>query len=393
MMTAGRRIRVQHVIEATTGGGRRHLRDVVFGLDRERFSAAVLCSTLRDQGFLDDVAAMTRRAVDVTTVPMLRAIAPLRDAVALGRIVRHLRRFPCDLVHTHSSKAGVLGRIAARIAGVRAVVHTPHVFAFQMDAAPGLRWVYRQVERLVTPLAQRVVCVSAWEKSDALRAGLGPEERFVVIPNGIDAAATAAAAEQGGVSREALGLTANDLVVGMVARFAPQKGHRYLLDAAPEVLRRAPGTRFLFVGDGELRARVAARIEAEGLGAACRIVTPTGSALPYYPLCDVCVLPSLWEGAPYALLEAMACGLPVLASRVGGVPEIITSGETGMLVAPRDGAALASGLVALLTRPALRVRLGGQASRAVKDAFAVADMVQRLEAVYDDILTQAAEPG
>ena len=230
---ASGRTTVAQVIEATTGGTRRHLLDLVTGLDPARFAVSVIGSPRRDPVFASDVEGLRLRGIGVTLVPMKREISPLSDLLACLRIYRQLRRSPVEIVHTHSSKAGFLGRIAARLAGVRAVVHTPHVFPFQMDVGAWRKSFYLQLERSATRLADRVICIYPGQKQEAVAAGLGPPEKFVVIENGVRS--NAAAGDDPGVRRELrkrLRIGEDQPVVGSLGRFTRQKGYEFLVHAA-----------------------------------------------------------------------------------------------------------------------------------------------------------------
>jgi len=309
------RIRVLHALEATTGGTRRHLSDVVHNLDGDRFDVSVLCSTLRDTAFLGDVDAMRAHGANVTIIRMLREIHPLADANALRRIAQHLHRGRYDIVHTHSSKAGILGRIAAWQARVPVVIHTPHAFAFQMDVAPPRRVLYALLERMAARLTDRIVCVCPSERAQALRHRIAAADRLAVIENAIDArniAARCAAVDRDAV-RHSLGIAPQDLVIGMAARFTRQKGHDILVEAVANLPSSLP-CRLLLPGAGSRKQAIAALIRRRGLADMCHLPATMDDLVPFYAALDVFVLPSRWEGLPYSLLDAMAAGKPIVAS-------------------------------------------------------------------------------
>ena len=377
------RIRILHVLEATTGGTRRHLSDIVFNLNTERFDVSVLCAALRDPAFLDDVADMRAHGADVTIIRMLREIHPLVDARALRQTRQHLRRGKYDIVHTHSSKAGILGRIAARQAGIPAVVHTPHAFAFQMDVAWPRRVFYALLERRAARFTDRIVCVCPSERAQALSHRIAPPERLTVIENAIDPqdiSARCAAVDRDSV-RRSFGFNPQDLVVGMAARFTHQKGHDVLVNAVSQLAPAMP-LRLLLPGAGKCKRAIKALIRRRGLADTCRLPDTLDDVSPFYAAVDVFVLPSRWEGLPYSLLDAMAAGKPIVASNSGGVSDTLQDGRTGLLVEPADTVALAGALERVLKDADLRTRLGRQARRAVERRDNLKQMIGKLENLY-----------
>jgi glycosyltransferase involved in cell wall biosynthesis len=386
-MTA--RIQVLEMLEATTGGTRRHLVDLATHLDPARFAASGLCATLRDPGFLEDVRAMQARGIPVTVIRMVRAINPVSDLAALARIVRHLRRQRYDIVHAHSSKAGFLGRVAARLCGVPAVIYTPHGFSFEMDVNPANRRLYLLLERLAARLTDRIICVCPSERATALRAQVGHADKCVVVENAVDAAQYDLQDVDATPLRRTFGFGDNDPVIGVIGRFSAQKGHRYLLEAFRGVVQSHPDARLLLVGQGELRQSLAQWITDFRLDRNCRMVEATGNMAQIHALCDLFVFPSLWEGLPYTLLEVMAAGKPVIATAVGGMPDAIVAGEDGLLVRPKDGTALHDAIMALLRDSALRARLGSAARRNMALRPQLADMVRQTEAVYAEALRRS----
>jgi glycosyltransferase involved in cell wall biosynthesis len=384
-----KRIRVLEVVEATAGGTRRHVTDLVCHLPPDRFELSVYCSLERDPDFARDIARMRERGVGVTVSPMRRAISPLRDAAAFFRLWRHLRRNGYDIVHTHSSKAGFLGRWAAAAAGVPVVLHTPHTFAFQMGVAPPLRLLYRLLERTASRVTDRFVCVSRSEREAAEAAGVAAAERCVVIENGVPAEAFEGGGDRAARRRE-LGLAAEAPVVGMAGRFEPQKGHRDLVLAAARVAQRVPGVRFVLLGEGTLVPEVKRLIGNLGLEGVFLLPGIVEDATAYYVAFDVMALPSRWESLPYSLLEAMAAGKAIAATRVGGMPEALDEGRAGRLVPPGDPGAMAEALAGLLQAPAERQALGEAARERARARYRLEDMVARVAELYASAVAAGA---
>ena len=377
------RIAVLHILEATTGGTRRHLMDLVTHLDRDRFSPSVICSTLRDPAILDDIRCLREAGIPVCVIQMVRAISPIRDLLAFLRMRRHIKRHSYTLVHTHSSKAGFLGRLAARVCRVPVVVHTPHVFAFQMDVSRARRALYSCLERFAARLTDRIICVCQSEREEALARRLAPAAKLTVIENGIPPPTAGEEIASRAELLAGIGIEAEGLVVGTIGRYTAQKGQPYLIRAAKRVIARFPKTQFLIMGDGETHGELRRLTTALALDAQCRLRPVPADTRPCHAAFDIFVLPSLWEGSPYTLLDAMAAGRAIVATRVGGVPEMIEHGVSGLLVPARDPEALANGIISLLEDTEMRKRLGGAAREAACGRYALADMVRKVENLYD----------
>jgi glycosyltransferase involved in cell wall biosynthesis len=273
---------------------------------------------------------------------MRYGVHPLADLQDCGRLVRLIRQQEFTLVHAHSSKAGVLGRLAARRCRVPAVVYTPNAFAFLGAQDRFHRWLYRSVEqRLGRTMTDMLICVSRSEMALAGRWAIVPSGHMATIENAIDAARYAPTISLTG-AKSALGLDPDLLVVGYVGRLAVQKGIEYLLQAAQQVLASGENAQFVLVGEGDFE-RVARQM-VESLGLEGHVLLPGyRTDIPQVlAALDVFVLPSLYEGMPYTLMEAMAAGRAVIATDVAGNRDLVRHEETGLLVPPRKARALAS---------------------------------------------------
>ena len=323
-------------------------------------------------------------------VDMTRRIAPFGDAFAFAAILRHLRAHRYEVVHTHSAKAGFLGRMAARLAHVPWIVHTPHGYPFEMDVPRPFKLLYFVLEKFCSRFTDRTICVCPHEARTAAERGLVAPANVAVIENGLRAVPNALGAD-GGESQRELARSPGDLCVGTVGRFSRQKGHRYLIEAARTVVSRFPRVRFFLAGEGELQKKLERKIRRLGLGSYFRMPGQLRDVGRLYETLDVYVSSSLWEGLPYTVLEAMQAGKPVVATAVGGVPDIITNEETGLLVPPRDASALAEKICQLLADPDTRRRLGTAATGTVHERYGAETMVRRIEDVYRAVLDE--KPG
>ncbi len=365
------RVKVALVLEATQGGTRRHVIDLLYGLDPARFDLLPVVSPRSDGEFQPDLERMWTEGRRVEVIPMRRQPAPLRDLLALWRLWRLFRRERPDVVHAHGSKGGLLGRLAARLAGVPRIYHTPHVYPFQWARGGLSRLVFLATERLLWRLSSKVVAVGQGQAEVALELRVAAPGRLTVIPNGVDAArfeALAAPANRARVRGE-LGLADGDLAVGMVARLSPQKGCGHFLRAARLVAAKHPEARFLLIGAGPLLPYLHAL--AQDLGIRERVIflghRPDADRL--YAALDLFVLSSLWEGLPYVLLEAGASGLPVVASRIPGCVELVEDGATGYLVELRNEEEIAARISELLADPGKRAAMGAAGRERVREGF------------------------
>lgn len=375
-------IRILHVITRMDVGGSTD--DVTMTLARLPGAAfaqrLVSGPTLEPPPRLGETLAAAGAPWD--TVPSLRRdVHPLADLRALGGVWRAIRRVRPDIVHTHTSKAGFIGRLAARLAGVRRIVHTPHGHIFHGYFTGASTRLFVAMERLATRFTERITVLTDAEAAQHLALGIGRPEQFVTIPSGVDLAEARARAADAPRVRRALGIEGDALLMGTVSRLVPIKGLTHLVAALPEILRRCPQAHLAVAGDGPERSALAA--QAGALGVADRVcflgfredVPAVVGAL------DLFVLPSLNEGLGKVLVTAMALGVPVLATKVGGVPEVVEDGRQGLLVPPADPAALAKAAITLLEdRAAAAAR--GAAGRIRAERFSAEVMLDRLAALY-----------
>lgn len=377
---------VVQIMEATTGGTRRHMVDLVNHLDRTQFEVSVICSNLRDDEFNRDINHFRANGITVHLVPMAREISLSRDWRAFRALSALFREHRYDIIHAQSTKAGVLARWAAHLSGSRAkLVYTPHVFAFLMRVTPFQRWAYVATERLTARFTDHLIAVSETDVQAALDHGLFKPDAITCIPNGIcpDRFQNLRSRAE---ARNVLKLAPEAFVVGTVGRLTQQKGQRYLLEAVPRILEAAPNAQFVFIGAGEDLPDLERLVQTLGLSSAVRFAGGREDVESLYPAMDIFVLPSLWEGCPYTLQEAMYSRLPVVATDIMGTREVIPSGQTGILVPPADPAALGKAILHLVRDPGLRASMSAAGRRRVEEHYTVQEMVDRTEDVYRAVL-------
>ncbi|MFA5205499.1 MAG: glycosyltransferase [Lentisphaeria bacterium] len=327
---------------------------------------------------------MAAPGVTVAEIPhLIREVRPWHDALAYRRLVRFFREQRFDVVHTHSSKAGILGRLAARRAGVPLVVHTVHGQAFHAHERWWRNRLFILAERRAARAADRIFAVCQAMVDQCVAAGVAPAAKYQVVYSGMELEPYLAGRRDPELRRQ-LGIPEHAPVVGKIARLFELKGHDCLLAAAAQVLREVPETRFLLVGDGLLRPALEA--QAVRLGIRDRIVF-AGLVSPaevprYVAQMDMVAHLSLREGLPRAVIQAFAAGLPAVGYPLDGTPEVIRDGETGRLCPVGDATAVAAALLALLRSPQ-PARAMGAAGRALAVArFDWRRMVADLEAAY-----------
>jgi len=374
------------LVQPTSGGVARHVGDLAEELVRRGWDVHVGCPA---------ESRLARRLADagatVHPVSFVRPVSPFGDARALLETRRLVRRLSCDIVHCHSSKAGFLGRFACRSLGMRRTIYTPHCLAFTGEPASPKGRFYRLVERIAGPWTGRWIAVSAAEAREIVDNRLGPEGRVRRVLNGIggfprrDAASAAA-------RRDALGLGADGggCVFMTVGRADRQKAFDVFVEAAILAAGRAPSARFVLVGgdytsEGEL-ARLGRRVDEAGAGGAVSFAGEVDDVATVLSAADVLVLPSRWESMPYVLLEAGAMGLPVVATPVGGVPELVEEGVTGALVPVDDAVALAEAMVRLAADPAGRRAMGDAMAEKVRP-LTVDAMAEGIVEIYGELLS------
>ena len=364
------------------GGAQEVALFTVANLDRARFQPVLLTGP---GGLLTDEAkALPGVAVEI--VPSLgRAIRPFRDARALVELVCLLRRRRPSIVHTHSSKAGILGRWAAWLAGVPVIVHTIHGFGITPSQPAWLRVLLIGLERLTGLITTHWVAVASVNIDEGVRWKFFRRERATIIRPGIDPRpfqAPLSLQERDRVRAE-LGAASGDELVGMVACLKPQKAPLDFVAVAARVCARRPAARFVLIGDGELRPAVEARIRAAGLEDRVRIVGWRRDVPTVMRALDAFLLTSHWEGLARVLLEARAAAVPVVATRVGGAEEAITDGRHGRLCEPGDIEGLADRLCEVLA--ACGEGAPGREGDDLPDEFESREMVRRVQQLYDKL--------
>ena len=350
--------------------------------DGVRFTSTLVAGTTAPhEGDMLDLARA--RSVEPIVLPALgREINPLDDLVALARMVQLVRRLTPDVVHTHMAKAGTIGRLAARICGVPLVVHTYHGHVFHSYFGAAKTRVFLTIERALGLLTDRIIVVGDGQRDEIAGYGVAPPGKLESIRLGLELAPLLHAEAARGRLRQELGIDASTPLVGIVARLVPIKAHEAFFDAAVRIREALPRVQFLVVGDGERRQALETLVQRRGLSRAVRFLGWRRDMLNVYADLDVVALTSRNEGSPVALIEALAAGRPVVATAVGGVPEVVINGDTGVTVPVADSRALADAVLTLLAERPLAERLGAAGRRHVYPRYDSSRLVDDVRDLY-----------
>ncbi|MDB2262456.1 glycosyltransferase family 4 protein [Halorubrum ezzemoulense] len=371
-MTGSERPRVFHLItRLLKGGAEAKTIATVCGLDDYAFTVGYGAEYDSDQ-----VDRLEREGIATKQFPLIRHYNPVTTVPAVLSLARYLRREDFDIVHTHSTEAGIIGRFAAALAGVPTIVHTVHGVPFADDRNAFLNRFVLACERQAAGYTDRIVTNADVIADDYLARGIGRREQYTTVYSGVDLDAFMDA-------EPADDLPGDRPRVVMVGRLADGKGHRVLLDAV-ESLGEFDGS-VCIVGDGPLYDPLVADVEERGLSNRVYLTGFRDDIPRVLAASDVLVLPSFREGTPRVITEAMASGLPVIATDIAGIPEQVVDGENGYLIPTGDSEALANRVDTLLADADLRERMGAR-GQARAQRFSVATMVEELDSVYQKLI-------
>ncbi len=372
------------VTRLDVGGVPAHLMLLLEGLRARAYDITIACGDCSPE----HAARLAALGVSLVRVELRRLLSPTNDFRGLVRLYRLVRHGRFDIVHTHMSKAALLGGLAGWLARGPVKVNTAHnLGSIAMPKAwlRALFWVYDKI--LLSVTMDAVITVSDHVRDTVLRSRLlGPDKVFT-IPNGVRSAGPSDAAAARAMLLAELGGGSGRLIVGTVARLVWFKGLDVLVAAAAMVVKSCPESVFVVVGDGPLRAELERQAQALGVARSFVFLGERRDVARLLRAFDVFVLPSVSEGMPVTILEAMDAATPVIATRVGGVPELVDDGETGLLVPPRDPEALGAAILRLLESPRLRADMGERGRERVARHFSAERMVTSTDLLFRRLLT------
>jgi glycosyltransferase involved in cell wall biosynthesis len=396
-VSVGEPVRVVRIIaRLNVGGPALHVSYLARGLASRGYATTLLAGQIAS-GESSMAFVADELGVEIEPIATLRReLSPLDDLRTLVRIVRVLRRVRPQILHTHTAKAGTLGRVASLLAGSARppiVIHTFHGHVLRGYFSPAVTTVYRTLERVLARFTTRLVAVSPETRDELVALGVSPAERFSVIRLGLDLEQRVASAPGAAHAlRDRLGIAADVFVIGWVGRMTAIKNVPDVLAAFAELRERGVEATLCLVGDGPERASVEQRAHELGIEDHVVFAGYEHELGAYYELFDVLVLTSANEGTPVVAIEALAKGTPVVATAVGGVGDVVSDGVDGVLVTVGDVVAIATALERLAHDPELGRRMGAVGAKRAGDRYRVERLVDDIDALYRELLTDAGLP-
>jgi glycosyltransferase involved in cell wall biosynthesis len=383
-------IRVLHPItRLIVGGAQENTMFTAALLNKERFRVEILSGpqTGSEGSLIDEVRA---RGVPLTIVPdLLRQVSPWHDVRALSEMARFMRRSGYTIVHTHSSKAGILGRLAARMAGVPIIVHTVHGWSFHDYMPSPVRSFYRILERWMAPFTDAIIAVTGRDIQKGLAARIADDRKYHLIRSAIPMADFDPARTNREATRQELGIPPDAPVVGNVGRFSTQKNPLDWVRVAGIVGRADSRLHFLLVGDGPLRPQVEAQLQEEGIRDRTILTGLRRDVASLMSAMDIFMLSSLWEGLPRVIPQAMAMGLPVIANQADGTDDAIRDGDNGYLCTPGEVEEMAKRCQELVRDPLKRLEMGKRGRAYATQEYDLRHMITQIEVLYEQLLSEA----
>ncbi|MFZ5652159.1 MAG: glycosyltransferase family 4 protein [Bacillota bacterium] len=379
-------IRVMHVVRPSDGGIKNHILTLIGRSSREVFHHMVACPP----GVTAD--AFSGRGIPTFLLPLKDGISLSSDMTAVKNLAYHFRENRVDIAHCHGFKAGLVGRLAALLAGVPAVVMTLHnSIVFSSRGSLWKNTIYTKGERILSCLTDRYIAVSGDLAGEITARSRVSPGKVTVIYNGINGYHFGFPPDRRYLERTT-GIPAGHKVVGTVARLAPQKAVGDFIKAA-SILSRLEGVSFLVVGDGPLREELERESRELSLSGRLFFAGERRDVDRIMPCLDVFVLTSLSEGLPLALLEAMGSGCPVVATRVGGVPEVVSDGVSGLLLEPGDVPGIARSIEMLICNREKSRQMGTEGKKMLAESFTAGKMASAIERVYTDLVNRGCMPS
>jgi len=362
------------------GGAQEIVIYITENLSRDRYSPILISGC---GGILDGEVKNNPKIKPFFIPELIREVNPIKDAITLMKIWRFLKSERVDLVHTHSSKAGILGRWAAHFAGVPHIFHTYHGFGFNEYQKWWIRKAFIWLERVTARITDRLIVVSSENVKKGMANRIGKEGQYEVIHCATNIKAFSEIKIDFDQKKREFGIDPESPVVAMIACFKPQKAPQDFIFLAHRVSQVLPSTRFLLVGDGELRSKVEELIGRFKLKGKVILTGWRRDVPEIMQIIDVLVLTSLWEGLPIVFAEAMASGKPVVATAVDGAKEAIIEGVNGFLVEPHNIEKFAERIIRLIKDRNLAQKMGSEGRKMVYPTFDFAHMLKRIEALYE----------
>ena len=358
-----------------------------------KYEMVLVCGLSQESNMTDSEREAVDKQIDqahengvkiIKVSSLVRRISPVSDILALCDLIRIIKAEKPDVVHTHTSKAGLLGRMAAKIVSAPNIVHTPHGHIFFGHFGPVFSKIFLWIEKVFSTITDRVVALTGGESRDYKELNVYAPEKISEIHSGVDIEKFKRSPVGAVEKKRALGLDQNGLVVGFIGWLLPIKGPMHLLKAMENVWRDRDDVILVYIGKGDLDVDL--RAEALKISANGRInfLGWRNDIDEIMPVFDIFVLPSLNEGMGRVLVEAMAAGKPIVASNVGGIPDLVKHNHNGLLVPPGDEKALAAAIMQLINDPE-KAKMMGQCGRELCHQFSLDAMIEKIDQLYMEL--------
>ena len=377
-----KKVRLLHIqVLPIMSGVQKAMLEILKRLDRNTYDITVLCNSEGD----------LTRAVDLSNfnfivLPELkRKIHPVDDLISFIKLIKLIKKNKFDIVHSHSSKPGFIGRLAAKAAGIKCIVHTVQGFAFHERSSKLTIYVVSLLEKLAGLAGDKVIFVNNKDRIVASQMNLIPKYKMTTIYNGIDLSSFINECPQK-ITKDLIGFEKKGAIVGMTARLWKQKAPQDFISSIPFIIQELPYTMFMVIGDGPLQYELEKLSEELTIRKNVIFLGWRNDVKDLLKLLDVFVLPSLWEGLPLSILEAMACSKPVVASNIKGNNELVVHGETGFLVPPENPQKIGERVLELLKNKTLAKAMGQKGYQRVKEKFDIRKTVYLTNLVYETLL-------
>jgi len=359
-------------------------------LNKNRFKSILIKGKEgKDEGDMEELAK-SKKIEPIHIKELSREISLRKDLIAFWRLYRIIRKEKPDIVHTHTAKAGTLGRLAAKLAGVPIIVHTFHGNVFQGYFNSFKSKLFLHIERLLALFSTRLIAISHSQEQDILKYKIGNLQKISCIPLGLELKPFLTSEKKKGVFRKELNIGEKIPLIGIIARLVPIKGHIYFFEAVKIVSQDFPSAKFIVIGDGELRKKLmdlVVDLEIDDKVIFCGFRKDLDNI---YADLDVVVLSSLNEGLPVSIIEALGAKKPVVATEVGGVKDLVEDKVTGVLVPKQDPQRLAQGIVYLLKKPEVAKIFGENGRKKVYPTFNYTRLVSNIEELYENLIAESS---
>ena len=381
------KIRVLHVItRLEKGGAPAVLLEVLQRCDKRQFEHHI-ATGLAQEPEKDMIAFARDMGFQVFVIPaLIRDVQPFLDMYALLKVYFLILRGRYDIVHCHTSKGGFIGRLAARLANVKCIIYSPHGDIFEGYFGKIKTRFFIWLERFSARFTDKIITLTKSGIEPYIKAGIGQKSQFDYIYNGVDIESLRKRKVDRIQKRREIGVENECSLIVTAGRLVPVKGQTYLISAIAQVITEIPNIRLVFLGDGELRGELSGQVKTLGLEKHVLFLGMRSDVPEIISCGDLFVLPSVNEGFGVVLLEAMAMRCPIVATNVGGVPEVVLDGETGVLVPLKDPVQLARGIIQLLKDTSLALKMAECGYQRLKDCFDIRETVSKTEHLYKELL-------